>query len=94
MIEIERGTLEQPQQLLDICSKYAPDSRDFKFCPGLDPLDYEKKRETIRYDLKSVKKMSVPFLRVESIKCLHWFKLGKTKKEEEKVLSCVHLVAV
>ena len=54
MREVERGSLEQSStdKVLYLCNKYATNSSVNKFCPGIDPVEYEKQREIIRFDLK------------------------------------------
>ena len=91
MREVERGSLTESasEKMLYLCSKYSTDSRVYKFCPGLDPLEYEKSAEVIRFDAKSVHKMSEPFLHVESVRCLRWFELGKTSSLERRKASAV-----
>ena len=85
MREIERGSLEQSgtDKVLYLCNKYATNSSANKFCPGIDPVEYEKQREIIRFDLKSVRKMSEPFLHIDSVNCLTWFELSKSSTAEQ-----------
>ena len=92
--EIERGSLTT-SALQTVLKKYSPYSACYKFCPGLDPVDYEANyHEVIRYHLKGVRKMEIPVLRIDSILCPMWFELGKSssqKREAEAVL-CRHCV--
>ena len=80
-----------------LCRKYAPDSQLFKFCPGIDPDEYEKAIEVIRFNLKSVRKTTEPISRVDSVNCFLWWRLGATsseaKREADAVLcrACSHL---
>lgn len=59
-------------------------SNQFKFCPALDLAEYERYKSVIRYDLKGVQKTDVPFIHVESIKCLLWFQQGKTTSRDRR----------
>ena len=85
MREVERGDMEKSSavsKLHYIFRKFATDSQDYKFCPGLDP---ERQREIVRFDLKSVRKMSEC---IESVKCLLWFQLrNQPQKNERKQVS-------
>ena len=91
MKEVERGSLEQfgTNKVLYLCNKYATNSQAYKFCPGIDAIEYERQREIIRFDLKSVRKMSEPFLRVDSVNCLLWFELSKSSTMERRKASAV-----
>jgi hypothetical protein len=74
-----------------ILIKYSPFSSIHKFCPRLDPLDYEGYHDVIRYDHKGVRKMEVPILRIDSVSCPMWFQLLNSslkKREAEAVLCC------
>jgi hypothetical protein len=98
--EMERGTLELStcmERLLQLCNKYSSSSYAYKFCPGLNPAEYESQKEIIRFDLKKVRKTTEPFLRVDSVKCLLWHELGRKasteRREASEVLcpACVRL---
>ena len=91
MREVERGFLKESavEKVLLLCEKYSSDSKIYKFCPGLDISEYEGKREIIRFDVKAAHKTSEPFLRVDSVKCLLWHKLGMTASSVRKEASCV-----
>ena len=60
MREVERGRVENSTVVLNLCEKYSSTSKMFKFCPGLDPSQYEQYKEVIRFDPKSVRKMVDP----------------------------------
>ena len=84
MREVERGHLRTSEYIIHLCSKYNPKSPTHKFCPGLDPNEYEKYRETIRFDLKSVRRTLEPFIRIDSVSCLMWSELGKRAPRERR----------
>ena len=85
------------KQLLQLSNKYASESPTFKFCPGIDPDEYEKMREIIRFDIVSVRKTQEPFLCIDSVSCSIWFELGANcrlnRREAGAVMcpSCVRL---
>ena len=98
--EVQRGILPSncpEKQLLQLGKKYASESSTFKFCPGIDPDEYEKMREVIRFDIVSVRKTQEPFLRIDSVSCSIWFELGANcrlnRREAGAVMcpSCVRL---
>lgn len=90
--EVERGGLDSScpeNELLLLCKKYTSDSQTYKFCPGIDCAEYERMKEIICFDLKSAFVFRVPFIRVESVKCLLWFQLGVTCKPERRYADSV-----
>ena len=92
MKEVESGSLTPEcinDKISQLCQKYAVDSKSFKFCPGIDYVEYERIKGTIHFDLKSVHKTCEPFLRVDSIRCLLWYKLGKTCSDERRAADAV-----
>ena len=97
MREVERGHLKTSEDILQLCSKYSTKSPTHKFCPGLDPNEYKKYRDVIRFDLKSVRSTSDPFIRIDSVSCLMWSELGKRapreRREAKEILcrSCIRL---
>ena len=82
--EVERGHLRTSEDIIHLCNKYNPKSPTHKFCPGLDPNEYEKYRETIRFDLKSVRCTSEPSIRIDSVPCLMWSELEKRAPREQR----------
>ena len=91
MREIERGSLEpSPMDTIQsLCSKYSPFSLTHKFCPGIEPSKYEKYKEIIRFDPKSVRITKEPFSRVDSVSCMMWFELGKRRSNDQKQADAV-----
>ena len=59
-------------------------SEDMKICPGLDKEEYHEYREVIRYDLKNVRIITSPVERINSSKCLKWFRVSKNVPSAEK----------
>ena len=95
MREVERGCLlDSPVNIiLAVCKKYSNLSSTYKFCPGLEVSEYEEYKRIIHFDLKSVRKLTEPFLRIESISCQIWFELRKSssiKKREAESVLCQH----
>lgn len=85
MREVERGHLtDNPEEVLYLCNRYSTKSTTHKFCPGIQPSVYEQQREIIRFDLKSVRKTTEPFSRVDSIGCKMWTELGKTSSWDRR----------
>ena len=84
MIEVERGHLRTSEDIIHLCNKYNSKSPTHKFCPGLDPNEYEKYRETIPFNLKSVRCTSEPFIHINSVSCLMWSELGKRAPRERR----------
>ena len=80
-----------------LLEKYSSNSKVYKFCPGLDASEYISYKEKIQFDVKSLRKTEEPFLRIDSVRCLLWFRLGKTasvqRREAESVVCppCVKL---
>ena len=69
------------EEVSALCRKYATDSQCmFKFCPGIDPGEYKKATEVIRFNLKSVRKTTEPISCVDSQLFL-WWRLGATLSE-------------
>ena len=74
--------LDKPEQFNEICTRLV--SEDMKFCPGLDKEEYHEHREVIRYDLKNVRITTSPVERIDSSKCLKWFRVPKNAPLAEK----------
>ena len=45
MREVERGTFNDPEAIRGICARYSLNSVSHKFCPVLNPSDYEQQRD-------------------------------------------------
>ena len=70
--------------LVTVWVKFSAKS-DYKFCPGLNPQQYETEYYTfIRFHIKSVRRTELPFARVDSVNCLLWFKLALNATTSEK----------
>ena len=97
MREVESGYLDCSEDIVNLCNKYSTRSATHKFCPGLEPSEYDKYKDVIRFDLKSVRCTSEPFIRIDSTSCLMWSELGKRaprdRREATEVLCrpCIHL---
>ena len=80
----ESGSLANGEDLAILCTKFSSKS-EYKFCPGLNPEHYETEYyATIRFHIKSVRRMEFPFTRVDSMNCLLWFKLAANATGNEK----------
>lgn len=87
MRAVESGLLSAAtatETILHLCSKYSTTSESYKFCPGLQPAEYERHKDIIRFDVKSVRRTTEPFDRVDSINCLMWFEIGKKARKERR----------
>lgn len=74
MREIERGYLDSNEDtVLNLCNKYSNKSPTHKLCPGLQLSEYETYKYVIRFDLKSVRHTSEPFIHIDSTSCLMWW---------------------
>ena len=63
---------------------------EFKFCPGIDPQEYQEKYfSKIKYDVKQLRRSDHPFNRIDSSNCLLFHKLAKNAGILEKDLNCV-----
>lgn len=85
--EIQRGMFtsnDLESQVLQLCKKFSSDSPIYRFCPGINPIEYEQFREVIRFDIKSVHRTQEPFLHVASVNCLLWFELAAKCSIEKK----------
>ena len=81
--------------MLFVRNNYSNFSSTYKFCPGLEVSEYEEYKRNIHFDIKSVRKLTEPFLRIESISCQIWYELGKSssiKKREAESVLCQHCV--
>ena len=84
---VESGTLASVEDLDDLCKRFSSQSL-YKFCPGIDWNVYEQKyHQVIRYHLKSVRYSTFPYQRVDSVKCVVWFKAARNATLAEKSAS-------
>ena len=87
---LQAGTIETVDQFLSLCEKMANVKREYKFCPGICPSEYQPKYfSKIRYDVKNVRRTEYPFERIDSSDCLMFHKLAKNASIIEKGLECV-----
>jgi hypothetical protein len=90
----EVGKIETVEHFLNVCDMMANVKGEYKFCPGLDPSEYETMYfSKIRYDIKNVRRMNCPFERIDSCNCLLFHKLAKNASIMEKELECVRCSA-
>lgn len=84
--EVERGALTNHSisVISMLCKKYSTTSKIGKFCPGISSTEYECYKDTIRFDLKSVRITLEPFHRIDANKCLMWTELGRTASRERR----------
>ena len=81
------GEIETENQLLSLCEMMANEKGEYKFCPGIEPSEYQTKYfDQIRYDIKNVRRSDHPFKRVDSIDCQLYFKISKNASIIEKGL--------
>lgn len=86
----QAGTMETVDQFLSVCEMMANVKSEYKFCPGIDPCEYETKYfSKIRYDVKNIRRVDSPFSRIDSCNCLLYHKLAKNASIIEKGLECV-----
>ena len=86
MREWEIGSLGNSEDLSILCLKFCSSS-EYKFCPGLNAENYEREYyASIRFHIKSVRRIEFPFARVDSVNCLLWFKLAANATAVEKSL--------
>jgi len=84
---LESGTIASVEDLDDLCRRFSSRSLQ-KFCPGIDWNVYEQKyHKIIRYHLKSVRYSTFPYQRVDSARCLLWFKVARNATLAEKSAS-------
>ena len=82
----EAGTMETVDHFLSVCEMMANVKGEYKFCPGIDPCEYEKKYfSKIRYVVKNLCRFDCPF----EGNCLLFHKLAKNASIIEKGLECV-----
>lgn len=66
----ESGSLKTEEELFELCSTIDP-AGGYKFCPSINASIYETKYlSIIRYDIKAVRRISDPIVRVDSKKCI------------------------
>ena len=90
--EVQRGvltTVHLENQVFEICRKFSLESPIYRFCPGIDPTEYDNMRETIRFDIKSLRRTYEPLCHVESVNCLIWYELGANCRKECQVADSV-----
>ena len=88
----EAGTMETVDHFLSVCEMMANVKGEYKFCPGIDPYEYETKYfSKIQYDIKGIRRVNSPFERIDSCNCLLFHKLAKNASIIEKGLECVPL---
>ena len=89
----ESRILVSSEDLVTVCLKFSAKS-DYKFCPGINPQQYETEYHTfIRFHIKSVHRTEFPFARVDSVNCLLWFRLALNATTSEKAsaeVRCQH----
>ena len=60
----EAGTMETVDHFLSVCEMMANLKGEYKFCPGIDPCEYETKYfSKIRYDVKKTYAVLTPHLK-------------------------------
>ena len=80
----ESGGLTSIEDLTTVCLKFSMTSK-YTFCPGINPEKYKAEfYHFIRFHIKSVRRAEFPFYRVDSVKCLMWFKLAHNATASEK----------
>jgi len=83
----ESDSLTTVEDLTTVCLKFSMKSQ-YKFCPGINSEQYEAKYfKFIRFHIKNVRRTEYPFYRIDSVKCLLWFKLAHNATACEKAAS-------
>ena len=86
----QSGEIQTEDQLLSLCEMMANKKGEYKFCPGIEPSEYQSKYfDKIRYDIKNVRRTEHPFKRIDSANCQLYFKIAKNASIIEKGLECV-----
>ena len=76
--------LESVADAQELCKKFSAHS-NFKFCPGIDSLEYESQyHDPIRFNIRSVQQTTQPFSRVDSVNCKLWFELASNATSAER----------
>lgn len=84
MRKCESGSLARGEDLATLCIKFSRKVK-YKFCPGLNPEQYETEYyAAIQFHIKSLRRSEFPFTRVDSMNCLLWFKLAPNAIVNEK----------
>ena len=82
--------METVDHFVCVCAMMANVKGEYKFCPEIDPCDYETKYITkIRYNVKTLRRVDSPFEKIDSCTCLLFHKLAKNASIIEKGLECV-----
>ena len=92
--EVQQGvltTVHLENQVFEICRKFSLESPIYRFCPGIDPMEYDNMCETICFGIKSLRRTYEPFCRVESVNCLIWYELQANCRKERQVADSVIL---
>ena len=90
----EIGRIENIDHFLSLCDMMANVNSEYKFCPGIDPDEYEVQYlSKIRYDIRKVRRANHPFERIDSCDCLLYHRLAKNASIVEKELECVRCSA-
>ena len=86
LLSKEKGKLSTVAEFLALCERMT--NSEYKFCPGIDPDVYVSTYfSKIRYHVKTVRHLEVPFNRVDSIHCLLWHKLARNMLFEKDLES-------
>ena len=89
MISKEKGNVQSCDEFLSICGQISKIG-GYKFCPGFEINEYDAEYfQVIRYDPKSVRRMTNPIIRIDSQNCLLWHKLARNSSIIEKSMQDV-----
>lgn len=81
---VKVGLIVSDEEFTGLCDELLR-SKGFVFCPGIDYKDYQDNYYSIiRFHIKQVNLAERPFQRVDSKRCLRWFKLPKNATLEEQ----------
>ena len=83
---IQTGEITSEDDLANLCT-FEMNYKHYKFCPGIGYEEYHQRfYSVIRYNHEQVNVTKAPFQRVDSRKCVLWFKLAHNASKEEKIL--------
>jgi hypothetical protein len=91
----EAGTMETIDHFLSVCEIMANVKGEYKFCPGIDPCEYQTKYfSKIRYDVKNLRRVDSPFERIDSCNCLVSQASQECKHYRERARMCAYTLVV
>ena len=77
------------EELSVLCRKFATDSQLFKFCPGIDPVEYEKANKSFASILRVSGRQQSQFDVLTLSIVFLWWRLGATSSETRREADAV-----